>query len=83
MKSDEIPYIICANIESLIKKLEECANNLEKFSATKLGENTPCGYSMSTIWAFDNIENKHTLYHREDCKKKLHATNVKLHEGTT
>ena len=24
---------------------------------------------MSTIWAFDSIENKHTLYHGEDCMK--------------
>ena len=26
---------------------------------------------MSTIWAFDNIENKHTLYRGEDCMKKF------------
>ena len=38
--------------------------------------------SMSTIWAFDNIENKHTLYRGEDCMKTFctslreHATNV-------
>ena len=25
---------------------------------------------MSTIWSFDHIENKHTLYHRKDCMKK-------------
>ena len=37
---------------------------------------------MSTIWAFDNIENKHTLHRGEDCMKKFctslreHATNV-------
>ena len=37
---------------------------------------------MSTIWAFDNIENKHTLYCGENCMKKFctslkeHATNV-------
>ena len=37
---------------------------------------------MSTIWAFDNIENKRTLYRGEDCMKKIctslreHATNV-------
>ena len=24
---------------------------------------------MSTIWAFDHIENKHTLYHGKDCMK--------------
>ena len=37
---------------------------------------------MSTIWAFDNIENKYSLYLGEDCMKKFctslreHATNV-------
>ena len=36
---------------------------------------------MSTIWAFDNIENKHTLNRGEDCIKNFctsyreHATN--------
>ena len=29
MKSDKIPYIIYADIESLIKRIEECANNQE------------------------------------------------------
>ena len=37
---------------------------------------------MSPIWAFDNIENKHTLSCEADCLKRLcislreHATNV-------
>ena len=26
---------------------------------------------MSTIWAFDNIENKYILYRGEDCMKKF------------
>ena len=26
---------------------------------------------MSTIWSFDNIENKHTSYRGEDCMKKF------------
>ena len=26
---------------------------------------------MSTIWAFDHIENKHILYCGEDCMKKF------------
>ena len=29
--------------------------NLEKSSTTKLGEYTPCGYSMLTVQAFYNI----------------------------
>ena len=28
---------------------------------------------MSTIWAFDNIENKYNLYSGEDCMKKIYA----------
>ena len=62
MKSDKISYIIYADIESLIKKIDGCANNLEKTSTTKISENSPCGYSMPIIWAFDHIENKHILY---------------------
>ena len=38
---------------------------------TKPGEHIPCGYSMPTIWAFDNIENMHTLYYGENCMKKF------------
>ena len=29
---------------------------------------------MSTIWAFDNIENEHTLYRGENCMKKFRTT---------
>ena len=43
-----MPYIIYADIE-LIRKIDGCANNSEKSSITKIGEHTPCGYSMSTI----------------------------------
>ena len=58
MKSDKIPYIIYADIESFIKKIDGCANNPENSSTTKVGEHIPCGYSMSTICTFDYIENK-------------------------
>ena len=30
MKSDKMPYIIYADIESLIRKIDECENNPEK-----------------------------------------------------
>ena len=56
---------------SLIKKIDRCTNNPHNSSTTKTGEHIPCRYSMSTIWAFDHIENKHTLYSGEDCLKKF------------
>ena len=55
IKLDKMPYIIYADIESLIKKIDGCANNPEKSSTTKIGQHL--------IWAFDQIEDKHTLYH--------------------
>ena len=66
MRSDKTPPIIYAD-----KKIDGCANNPEISSTTKIGEHIPCGYSMSTIWTFDCIENKHTLYRGKDCAKKF------------
>ena len=67
MKSEKVPCIIYADIEPLIRKIDGCANDPENFSTTKIGEHIPCRYSMSTIRAFDHIENKHFLYRGKDC----------------
>ena len=50
MKSDKILYIVYADIESLIKKIEGCVNNPENSSTTKIGEHIPWGYFISIIW---------------------------------
>ena len=68
-KSDEMPYIFNADVESSIKRIDECKNNPEKLSTTKIGEHTPCRYLMCTIWAFDGIENKNNIYRAEDWMK--------------
>ena len=51
-------YIVYADVESLIKRKDECKNNPEKLSTTKIGEHISSGHSMSTIWVFVGIENK-------------------------
>ena len=66
-----MPYLIYADIEALIKKIDGCENNPEKSSTTKIGEHIPCRYSMSTIWGFDHIEDEHTLYRGKDCMKNV------------
>ena len=38
-----------------------------KNHSQKISPYTPCRYSMSTIWAFYGIENKHDGYRSEDC----------------
>ena len=69
-----MPCIIYTDIESLINKIDGFENNPENSSTTKIGEHIPCRYSMSTIWGFDHIEDKHTLYPVKDCMKKLHES---------
>ena len=60
MKSDKMSYIIYTDMESLIEKIGGYANNSESSSPVKISEHIPCGYSISTVWVFDHIENKHT-----------------------
>ena len=50
-----------AGLKSLIKKVDGYKNNSKKLSTTKIAERIPFRYSMSTIWAFDGIENKHNV----------------------
>ena len=54
-----------------MKKIDGCANIPENYLTTKIGEDIRCGYWMSTIWGFDHMENKHSLYHGKDCMKKF------------
>ena len=74
MKSDKMPYIIYADMESLITKTDGCVNNPENSSSAKLAEHIFFEYSMSTIWAFGHIENKHTLYHGNDRLKNFYES---------
>ena len=48
-------------VKSLIKKIDGLANNPENSSATKLREHILCEHSISAIWGFEHIEDKHTL----------------------
>ena len=50
MKSDKMPYIIYADIESVIKKNYGCASIPESSSITKIGEHIPCGYSRKQTY---------------------------------
>ena len=45
--------------------------NPENSSRTKIGEHIPFGYSLSTIWGFDHIEDKSTLYCGNDFMKNF------------
>ena len=70
-KPYKIPSITYSDLESLVKKVDRCENNPGKLSTTKVDDHIICGYSMSTIWRFDSIENKYNVYRGEDCIKNF------------
>ena len=51
-KSEKAPFIIYADLEYLIEKIDGCKNNLENSSNAKADEQIPSGSSMSTISSF-------------------------------
>ena len=53
LKSNKMSCIIYAELESLIKTIDGCENYPENSSTTKIGEHTPCRYSMLRIWDLD------------------------------
>ena len=55
----------------MIEKIDECKNNPENSSTTKVSEYIPSGFSISTISPFRSIENKHDVYRGKDCMKKF------------
>ena len=52
-KSDKASFIIYADIECVIEKIDGCKNNPENSSTTKVSEHIPSGFSMSAISSFE------------------------------
>ena len=71
LKSNKAPFIIYADLECLIEKIDGCKNNPKNSSATKVDEHIPSSFSISTIWLFKSIENKHDVYECKDFNKKF------------
>ena len=64
----KVPFIIYADLESLLEKMSACGNNL-KNSTTKINKHTPFGYSFFTQYSFDATKNKLDYYKGKDCMK--------------
>ena len=51
-KSMKVLCIICADLESLIEKMNTCHNDPKKSSATKINKHAASRYSLSTHCSF-------------------------------
>ena len=67
-KSMKVPFIIYADLECLLEKMNTCHNNPKKSSTTKINKHTPSCYSLFTHCSFDTTKNKLDYY----CMKKLY-----------
>ena len=70
-KSDKAPFIIYADLQCIIEKIDGCKNIPENSSTTKVSEHIPSSSSMSIISSFRSIESEHAVYRGKDCIKKF------------
>ena len=81
-KSMKVPFIIYADLESLLEKMSTCNDNSEKSSTTKITKHTPSGYLLFTHFSFDTTKNKLDYYRGKNCMKNFcldlreHATKI-------
>ena len=73
-KSDKAPFIIYAELECIIKKIDGYKNNPENSSTTKVSKHILSGFSMSTISSFRSIKNKHDVYRGKDSMKTFYES---------
>ena len=70
-KSAKETFIIYADLECLIGKIDGCKNNPENLFKTKVVKYIPLGFSMSTISSLKSIESKHDVYRGKVCVKRF------------
>ena len=55
----------------MVEKIDRCKNNPQNLSTTKVCENIPSSFPISTISLFKSIENKRDVYRGKKCMKKF------------
>ena len=85
-KSLKVPFIIYADLECLLQKINTCQNNPEKSYTEKKAAHKLSGYSLVTCCSFDKSKNKRKYYRGKDCMKmfcndlKDHAMKITNYE---
>ena len=72
-KSLKNAFVIYADLECLLLKMNTCNNNLNMSYITAKELYKPSGYSLLTICSFDKSENKQTYCRGRDCMKRFCA----------
>ena len=67
-KSLKVPFIICADLECLFKKMQSCQNDPENSYTGKKVKYKPSGYAWCSICSFDDTINRRYFYRRKHWK---------------
>ena len=70
-KSMKVRFIIYADLESLLEKMNTCYNNPEESSTAKINKHTPSGYSSFTQCSFDATKINLDYYRGKNCMKNF------------
>ena len=65
----KVPFIIYADLECLLRKINTCSNNPDKSYTEKKAKHRPSGYSLVTCCSFDKLKNECEYCRGEDCMK--------------
>ena len=79
-RSMKVPFIIYADLESFLEKINSCHNNPKKSSTTKINKHTPSGYSLFTNCSFDKTKNKLDYYRSKNCVKTFVWISENMHQ---
>ena len=71
-KSMKVPFIIYADLESLLEKMSPYHNNPKNSSTTKINKHTSSGYSVFTHCSFDLTKNKLNCFRGNDCMERFY-----------
>ena len=70
-KSIMTPFVIYADLESLLEKRSVCENDPEKSSSIKVNKHIASGYSLFVHCLFDKTKNKLDYYRGKNCMKNF------------
>ena len=68
-KSLKVPFIIYADLECLLKKINTCQNNPKKSYTENKAKHIPSGYSLVNCCSFDNTKIESSYYRGKDRMK--------------
>ena len=77
-KSIMTPFVIYADLESILEKISGCENDPEKSSVIKVNKHIASGYSLFSHCVFDKTKNKLDYYTGKNCMKNF-SLNLREH----